>query len=78
MIADDDGLHRLELAGPLAPVAVLQGILDDLPALDPTARYLSGYISARKGEPGIHWHDLMQDPEWAAGWRAAALLRGLA
>lgn len=70
MSETDDLLHELDLAGPLAPLVVLQDIKDHLPRGDANRRFLEGYIAGRIGERSGQWHSLMEDPEFSAGWWA--------
>lgn len=71
----EDLLHELDLAGPLAPLAILQDIKDALPENDVNRRYLDGYISGRSAD---HHPTRMADTEFSAGWWAGTRLRGRA
>lgn len=74
-------IDELDMAGPLATLAVLQDLLDTLidaaGPLDERARFMSGYISGRSGTVGPHVAELIaSDDAWAEGWAAGRMMAG--
>lgn len=70
-------LMALDDLGPLADPRDLKRLLNQLPPLHPDARLLAGYVDGRAGAPGPHhWATLMGDSEYAAGFRAGAVIKG--